>query len=236
MLLSKIKPIQSTPVPSGVVCPPALRPADPKECRRSRRLLKSLRDRLVVGVLGICATAALAQGAVPIDTSQSSVSLRGSTVVIQRLALPGLGVYDAEFTWDGAGNFRLSGAAPSGSAPGPGPGTSRTCRLDFGQAEVAIAVRPAVLEVTITSKSNDFAFTPELFSLQQGSRSSQITLRAPGSSVLAYTFFWVGDAGFITGFIPPGAVKASKVSWNNSWFNPQAAFLVAPAGAPAQSC
>lgn len=201
---------------------------------RPRALVRVLTLALLLG--GLSAGRVHAQSAVPIDTSQSSVSLRGSTVVIQRLAVPGLGTFDAEFAWDGAGNFRLSAAVPSAPAGGGGSsGALRTCKLDFGLADVEIAVKASVLEVKITSKSNDYYFSAHQYAIQQGTRSSQIDMEST-VGVLGYTFVWSGDEGFVLGYIPPGAVQTGRITWTNSWFTPQTAFRVAPAGVAAQTC
>lgn len=198
------------------------------------------RHALAVCAWACGASAVLAQSAVPIDTSQSSVSLRGSTVVIQRLAVPGLGTYDAEFTWDGVGNFRLSAATPSAATGGGASGgVLRTCRLDFGLADVEIAVKADVLDVTITSKSNEFLFVPTTNTIRQGTNSSEIGYGGVDfAKGRGYRFYWTGQEGFEVGLIPTGAVKRGTISKldNNTWFNFTAPFVLTPVGGPSLNC
>lgn len=181
---------------------------------------------LLSACLGLVATKSYA---VDIDLSGSTATVGNQKIILKQVVVPGLGTYDAEFTWDGAGSFKLSGATPSQPAPSAG----RTCRLTSTGGYVDMTVKSNVLELTAYSTSNDSYFFPLAFNIKQGVNSSAI-------SILDYmqgkTFLWTNADGFVGGQTPAGTQISGSVAWRNTWFNSSSPFSVIASTGESWNC
>ncbi len=171
---------------------------------------------LLLTSLGFLATKS---HAIDIDLSSSTATVSGQKIMLKQVQVPGLGTYNAEFTWDGAGSFTLSAATPSQ----PATSTGRTCRLTSSGGYIDITVKSQTLDLVVYSSSNTGYFAPQNLSIKQGTNSSQLK---SGAAFPGYSFFWTSPDGFLAGAIPAGTQKVGQVTWTNTWFQPYESFSV----------